>query len=113
MVFLVVWISQLVCSILDLLVFGLVLVVVASRERTNDPLVLLLLFLFFILCVVWFVAFILCLPSLRARAVKRLAGIVDADGSLMGREAVRVSVTSSFLDEAVSVRQVGDVICTF
>eukprot|EP00752_Nemacystus_decipiens_P012313 g10918.t1 len=43
--------------------------------------------------------------SLRARAVKRLAGIVDADGSLMGREAVRVSVTSSFLDEAVSVRQ--------
>ncbi|CAN0566582.1 unnamed protein product, partial [Ectocarpus sp. 12 AP-2014] len=43
--------------------------------------------------------------SLRARAVKRLAGVVDADGSLMGREVVRVSVTSSFLDEAVSVRQ--------
>lgn len=39
--------------------------------------------------------------------MKRLAGVVDADGSLMGREVVRVSVTSSFLDEAVSVRQVG------
>lgn len=37
--------------------------------------------------------------------MKRLAGIVDADASLMGREAVRQAVTSSFLDEAVSVRQ--------
>ncbi|CAN0258693.1 unnamed protein product, partial [Laminaria digitata] len=43
--------------------------------------------------------------SLRARALKRLAGIVDADGSLMARDLVRKSVTSSFLDEAVSVRQ--------
>lgn len=51
------------------------------------------------------VYFFFC-SSLRARAVKRLAGIVDADGSLMRREAVRLSVTSSFLDEAVSVRQV-------
>lgn len=44
--------------------------------------------------------------SLRARAVKRLGGVVDADSSIMGREVVRQSVTSSFLDEAVSVRQV-------
>ena len=42
---------------------------------------------------------------MRARALKRLAGIVDADGSLMARDLVRQSVTSSFLDEAVSVRQ--------
>lgn len=48
--------------------------------------------------------------SLRARAVKRIAGIVDADASIMNREAVRQSVTSSFLDEAVSVRQVRDVL---
>lgn len=38
--------------------------------------------------------------------MKRLGGIVDADASIMAREAVRMSVTSSFLDEAVSVRQV-------
>lgn len=44
--------------------------------------------------------------SLRARAVKRLGGIVDSDASIMGREAVQKSVTLSFLDEAVSVRQV-------
>ncbi|CAN0010915.1 unnamed protein product, partial [Hapterophycus canaliculatus] len=37
--------------------------------------------------------------------MKRLAGIVDADGSVMAREMVRMSVTHSFLDEAVSVRQ--------
>ena len=38
--------------------------------------------------------------------MKRIAGIVDADASIMSKEAVRKSVTSSFLDEAVSVRQV-------
>lgn len=47
--------------------------------------------------------------SLRARAVKRLAGIVDADASVMGRRAVKQAVTFSFLDEAVSVRQVNGI----
>lgn len=58
----------------------------------------------FLMCAV----FVLGVKSLRARAVKRIAGIVDADASIMSREAVRQSVTSSFLDEAVSVRQVRD-----
>jgi len=57
--------------------------------------------------------FVLGGKSLRARAVKRIAGIVDADASIMNREAVRQSVTSSFLDEAVSVRQVRDILLIY
>ncbi|CAN0476487.1 unnamed protein product, partial [Discosporangium mesarthrocarpum] len=37
--------------------------------------------------------------------MRRLAGVVDADASMMAKDSVRAAVTSSFLDESVSVRQ--------